>query len=610
MDKPTKIQLALNAAIIAAIFSVLISVVMLVNYWQLAYNDPIESVALKALVERLNDDPNNTELLHEIRMFDLMARKAYFTSKWQIGTGAILLLLGAVVLIISLRYYFSATSRIGEPEPNGVSTQSARVISSKWILGFGLLFIGFALFASFLSVDQLNKYQPGRSIIAGEPASQPDETIEVVDLTATESIDSLPISSEAKTATETSQEPSPNDSTSTLQEPVSTVKSPTLAEIKKQSNSFRGPLGNGVSFSKNSPTSWDVIAGTNVKWKVKTPKKGFSSPVIWGNKLFVTGADNAERWLYCYDRNNGKLLWQHQASNIAGSPATAPKTTDDTGLAAPSVTTDGNHVVAIFGTGDIVACDYSGNRVWAKNIGVPANHYGHSSSLIYWKGKVIVQYDTSRGSKLFALDIATGDQVWETTRTSRISWASPILAEIGGKMQVIAAAEPTVAGYDAETGKELWKNDCLSGEVGPSPAFGNGLVFATNEYATLAAINPENGSKVWETNEYLPEVSSPVVSDGLLFIATTYGVFACYDVHTGNKYWEKELGEGFYGSPVVADGKLYAAAMNGVIHILKVSREAELIASIPMNERVMTTPSFSDGCIYIRGVENLFCIGK
>ena len=505
MDKPTKIRLAINAAIIAGIFSALISILMLFNYFQLSTNDPIESETLKALVERLKSDPNNEQLLSEIRAFDLMARKAYFTSKWQIETGAVLLLLGAIVIVVSLRYYFSATSKIEEPSEVKLSQNMARLLSSKWILGLGALVFVLALGSSFLSVNQLNNYDP-LSVAVQDSTVTTLEAIEVVDLST---------SSNTPTADTAATSVPANAPADSVAAPVAVVaQMPSLSDIKKQSNGFRGPLGNGVWTSKNIPSSWDVAAGTNVKWKVKVPKKGYNSPVIWGDKLFVSGADATERWLYCYDRNTGKLIWQHQANNIPGSPATPPKTTDDTGLAAPSVTTDGNIVVAIFGTGDILACNFTGNRVWAKNLGIPANHYGHSSSLIYWKGKVIVQFDTNKERKLMALDINTGNSVWETPRTSHISWASPILAEIGGKMQVITSSEPTVAGYDVETGKELWKNDCMMGEVGPSPAFGSGLVFAANEYATLAAIDPSNGSKVWENNEYLPEVASPVVSEG------------------------------------------------------------------------------------------------
>ena len=599
MDKPTKIRLATNAAIIAGIFSALISILMLFNYFQLSTNDPIESETLKALVERLKSDPNNEQLLGEIRAFDLMARKAYFTSKWQIETGAVLLLLGAIVIVVSLRYYFSATSKIEEPSEVKTSQNVARMLSSKWILGLGALVFVLALASSFLSVNQLDNYDPATAAATDTVAKQ-QETIEVVDL----STQSNTSTTDTTIGTESAQVSA--DSVAT---PV-VAKAPSSSEIKKQSNSFRGPLGNGVWTSKNIPSSWDIAAGTNLKWKVKVPKKGYNSPVIWGDKLFVSGADATERWLYCYDRNNGKLLWQHQANNITGSPATPPKTTDDTGLAAPTVTTDGNYVVAIFGTGDILACDFTGNRVWAKNLGIPANHYGHSSSLIYWKGKVIVQFDTNKERKLMALDINTGNSVWETPRTSHISWASPILAEIGGKMQVITSSEPTVAGYDVETGKELWKNDCMMGEVGPSPAFGAGLVFAGNEYATLAAIDPSNGSKVWENNEYLPEVASPVVADGMLFVATSYGMLVCYDAKSGTKNWEHDFGEGFYSSPVVANGKLFASDMKGVVHVLKLSAQFEKISDNPTGEKVMSTLAFSDGCVYIRSIENLYCIGK
>lgn len=304
------------------------------------------------------------------------------------------------------------------------------------------------------------------------------------------------------------------------------------------------------------------------------------------------------------------MLWQQQAINIPGSPSTAPKTTDDTGLAAPSVVTDGNHVVAIFGTGDIIAFDMEGKRLWAKDIGVPDNHYGHSSSLISWKEKVFVQFDTNKGGRLLTLNIQTGDVIWDVSRTNKISWSSPILAEVDGTMQIITSSTPSVAGHDAQTGKELWRIDCLSGEVGPSPGFGNGLVFATNEYATLAAIDPSKGTIVWQDNYYLPEVSSPVVADGMVFIATTYGVFAAFDAHTGNMYWEAEFKEGFYSSPIVVDAKIYAADISGNMHILKVDREYKLIGSNAMGGKVTTTPAFTDGRMYLRANDYLYCIGK
>lgn len=593
-----------NIIVITAIFAVVVSILMLFNYLQLATSDPIESSTLTALNQHLANDPNNDQLKEEIRAFDLMARKAYFTSHWQIEIGGLLLIIGALILVIALRYYFKITSKIEEPDDNSIISQRNRILSSRWLLGTGGTLIILAIMASFLSVDQLNRYDVSTAALANN--STEEEPIEMVDLR-----DAAPIEDSLKPAeTQVEENKDIIETENPVAKEVESTAFTSITEMKQHAPGFRGPLGQGSFSAKNTPQAWDVASGTNVLWKVKVPVAGFSSPVIWKDKLFVTGANAQQRWVYCYDKNTGKLLWSQQADNIPGSPATPPKTTDDTGLAAPSVTTNGIQVVAIFGTGDIIAFDMNGKRIWAKNLGVPDNHYGHSSSLVSWKDKVFIQYDGNKGGRLLAINIATGEIVWDTKRSSHISWASPILAEIGGKMQVITSTEPSVAGYDAETGKELWKVDCMMGEVGPSPAFGNGLVVVGNEYATLAAIDPAKGSIVWEESDYLPEVASPLVADGLVIVGTTYGVLACYDIHSGNKYWESEYSEGFYSSPVVADGKIYATDMKGVIHILKLDRELKQIADLPMGEKVMTTPSFTDDRIYIRGRENLYCIGK
>lgn len=600
----------LNIIFITAIFAVVVSILMLFNYLQLATNDPIESSTLTALTQHLANEPNNAQLKEEIRAFDLMARKAYFTSHWQIETGGLLLLIAAVILVISLRYYFKLTSKIEQPDENTIASQRNRILSSRWLLGIGGTLIVLAILASFLSADQLKKYDITTVGLANNSTNE--EPIEMVDLRqVATAVDSI----EGKDTTAVELQPAQENENTVIEE-IPAVKKvdkssfPSIAELKQQVPGFRGPLGQGIFSAKNTPISWDVASGTNVIWKVKIPVAGFSSPVIWKDKLFLTGANAQQRWIYCYDKNNGKLIWSQQADNIPGSPATPPKTTDDTGLAAPSVTTNGMQVVAIFGTGDIIAFDMNGKRLWAKNLGVPDNHYGHSSSLISWKEKIFVQYDGNKGGRLLALNIETGETIWETKRNSHISWASPVLADVGGKMQVITSTEPSVAGYDTETGKELWKVDCMMGEVGPSPAFGNGLVVAGNEYATLAAIDPAKGSIVWEESEYLPEVASPIVADGLVIVGTTYGVLACYDIHSGNKYWETEFEEGFYSSPIVADGKIYATDIKGVVHIVKLDRELSKIADLAMGEAIMTTPAFNDGRMYIRGKENLYSIGK
>jgi outer membrane protein assembly factor BamB len=197
----------------------------------------------------------------------------------------------------------------------------------------------------------------------------------------------------------------------------------------------------------------------------------------------------------------------------------------------------------------------NGIRVWAKNLGVPDNHYGHSSSLIVWDNKLFIQYDTNRGGKLIALNTATGAEVWQTTRSSKISWASPVLAQVDGKYQVILTADPIVAGYDVQTGNELWQVKCMMGEVGPSVGFADGIVVAANEYAKMVAIDVKTHQILWEGDEYLPEASSPLAHNGLLIIATSYGVMACYDLKSGEMYWEHDVGKNFIHRPCLRKEK-------------------------------------------------------
>jgi len=381
--------------------------------------------------------------------------------------------------------------------------------------------------------------------------------------------------------------------------------------LKKQHNSFRGAFGQGISYMKNIPIDWDGASGKNILWKVPVSRPGGNSPVIWEDKLFISGNEGITGYVMCFNKNTGNLIWEKDASDVPGSPTTEPKTGDDTGLSAPTMTVDSSGVYAIFGTGVLIGFDLNGTRLWARALGVPDNHYGHSSSLLVWDNKVIVQFDSNRGGRLIAVNTLTGESVWDVRRTSKISWASPILIRIDGNYQIVTSSVPLVAAHDPGTGIQLWSVNCMVGEIASSPAFCDGLVFAANEYSKLVAIQPGTVPKViWENNEYLPEVSSPVARNGLVYIATTYGVLVCYDAKTGEKYWEYEAEEGFYSSPVIADGKVYLIDLSGVTHIFKEGKEKEIIAEPGVQEKVFATPAFADSKIYIKGEKYLYCIGN
>lgn len=612
MTNTDKIKLTQNIAIIAGIFSVVVALLLLLNYWQISKTDPIESKALEVLVQRLKEEPNNDGLKTEIRNYDLLARKAYFNSQWQIQTGALMLLFGAIVLAFALRVYYSAKSKIDAPDKVLENEIAGRILAQKGIIIVGVVVFVLAFAASFATVNYLDKFdvQFGLAENTSQSADEGIEIIEVgkVQTDSTQAAQSI-LSTDSLINPTTGAEETPSTITETSQAQPTAVAL-TLDLIRKNHNSFRGPLGQGVVYHKNIPTKWDGAAGTNILWKSPIPKHGYSSSAIWGDKIFVTGSDKDSREVYCYNRMDGKLLWTGKADNIQGSPATPPKVTEDTGLSASTLTTDGQRVFAIFGTGDVIAFDMNGTRVWAKNLGVPDNHYGHSSSLIVWDNKLFIQYDTNRGGRLIALNTATGAEVWQTTRSSKISWASPVLAQVDGKYQVILTADPIVAGYDVQTGNELWQVKCMMGEVGPSVGFSDGIVVAANEYAKMVAIDVKTHQILWEGDEYLPEASSPLAYNGLLIIATSYGVMACYDLKSGEMYWEHDVGKTLYSSPMYADGKIFMMDNDGVMRIYDFGKEMKLISENKLGEKAGTTPAFADGKIYIRGDKNLYCIGK
>jgi len=588
MNKRTdKEKLVRLIALIAGIFTALTGLLLLLNYVQIHSGDPLNSAVLKSLVDRLSLEPDNQTLTQEVRLMDLLARKAYFTSLWQIKTGAYLMIFGAVVFVLALRVLHTLQFNIEEPTKAMLSEKKARQKTERWIGVAGLTLLVLAGLSAVFSVNYLKSFDAKKVPVSGNLEAS---TIEKIDITSS---DSTVVQKDSSATADSSNVIPLNEST-----------------VKQQHNSFRGAWGNGISAATGVPTSWNGSAGKNILWKTPIAVGGNSSPIVWGEKIFLTGASNNKRVVYCFDRNSGKKLWEKDVKQIPGSPAIAPKTSDDTGLAAPTMTADGNRVYAIFGNGDIIAFDQDGNKVWSRNLGVPANHYGHSSSLLTWGGKVFVQYDTTSGSKVMALNAETGKAVWTTARSNEISWSSPILANVNGTIQLILQANPNLAGYNINTGKQLWTVDCMTGEVGPSPVYGGGLVYAANEYAKMVAVNPSSGQIVWENTDKLPEVSSPVYYKGFVYVATTYAVLACVDAKTGVQQWEYEAKAGFYSSPMIASGKLYLFDTSGNAYVFAPGAALKLLSSPTLGEKVFATPVFSEGRIYIRGIKNLYCIGK
>ena len=243
---------------------------------------------------------------------------------------------------------------------------------------------------------------------------------------------------------------------------------------------FRGPGGGGVSPLTNVPAAWDPQTGAGIAWKVPSPTSGFGSPIVWGDRVFLSGGDARKREVVCLDSKTGQVVWRQPVTNVPGAPAQPADVPDSTGYAAATMATDGRRVYVFFANGDCAAFTLEGKPAWSKSFGPLKNPYGHATSLTTWRDRLIVQLDQGDSddnkSKLYALDGRTGQIVWQRPRKAGASWATPIVFEAAGKAQMITLAVPFIIAYSAADGAELWRVEGLNGEITPSPVFAGGLL--------------------------------------------------------------------------------------------------------------------------------------
>jgi outer membrane protein assembly factor BamB len=380
--------------------------------------------------------------------------------------------------------------------------------------------------------------------------------------------------------------------------------SPSNDAILKNWPNLRGPFGQGIAYQVTPPTSFDAATGKNVLWKTPIPRPGASSPVVWEGRVFLTGADEKLREIYCFDAVTGKLLWRQTAQQ----PPALPKVSEDIVHAASTGATDGKRFFAMFSTGDLVAVDLQGAIAWTRRFHTPKSNYGYASSLIVYK-HLFVQIDDSNGANLYALDPATGKTVWQKQRKVRESWASPIIAISGERALVLLAENPTAAAYDVHTGATLLSTKCLAGDVTPSPAYACGTLIVANDSAKLSAISLASGTVAWSSEDDLPNVASPLATDHFVVTADAAGVVNCYDIGTGRKLWTHESDESFYPSPILAAGHIYALDNAGTMHVFQAAKTCIAVAKSKLGEESMATPAFAGSSIFLRGKTSLYCIG-
>jgi len=563
----------IGIAIVGGVFSLIVCILLLWNHMQLRISDPLNSEELSNLKTALLRDPVNDSIKEQIRLLDLQLRKDYFQRREFSRIGIYLLIGGITVFLVGIKSGISLRGKMPMPQPQS-DEESRNASLARWSVGiFGLVIVFIALSLTVFTPETQYRVSGIESQTAG------------------------------------------------VQQPEPAAPSyPSPEEIGKNWARFRGPGGLGISAYTNVPAAWDGKTGEGILWKTPIPLPGENSPIVWRDRVFLTGADEENRAVYCFDANSGEMLWNKAVENVPFSDPEPPEVSEDTGFAAPTAVTDGQRVYSIFANGDIICFDFNGNQIWARNLGPFDSMYGYASSLAMYRDLVLVLLDQGGAddgiSELVAMEAATGKTVWDTDRPVPNSWATPIVINTGERDEIITCGSPWVIAYDPVTGEELWRVECLGGDIAPSPVYGDGLVFVTNTYELLAAIRPGGQGNVTETNivwtaeDGLPDICSPLTDGKLVFLLETYGLLTCYDAKTGEKVWEEDTEETLMASPSLVGDKIYLMTEDGIMIIVEAGREFKEIARYELGESSTACPAFMDGRIYIRGKENLYCIAS
>ena len=425
---------------------------------------------------------------------------------------------------------------------------------------------------------------------------------------------------------------------------------------KDQWSSFRGTQATGVAEKQGLPEKWDGLKGVNIKWKTKIPGLAHSSPIIWGNRVFVTtaissrggdrfrpglygdgtaaGDRSSHQWrVYAIDKKSGKILWEQTA--YEGEPR--EKRHMKASYANSTPATDGRYVIAFFGSQGLYAFDVKGRLAWKKDLGVlnagaydaPDYEWGTASSPIIYKDLVIVQCDTQTGSFLLAADIKTGKTVWKTDREELPSWGTPNIYPGKNRVELVTNASNFIRGYDPNTGKELWRLGGSSKITAPTPIFSGDLIVVASgrrpeapifviragAKGDITLLDGQSASKdiAWSKKARGSYMPTPLIYDNYLYVLANQGLLDCYDLKTGAEIYRERIPHhksGFSASPVAADGKIYLPSEDGDMFVVKAGPKFEILATNPMGELLMATPAISAGKMFVRSQHHLFAISQ
>ena len=380
---------------------------------------------------------------------------------------------------------------------------------------------------------------------------------------------------------------------------------------------WRGPSAQGYVVGSGYPDTWSDTE--NVLWKVALPGAGNSSPIVWGERIFLTTArDGGERLsILCFRRSDGTLLWETPIPHegVEGGHR-------KNGHASATPLTDGTRVYASLGTHGLVAVDFEGKILWQHPVGSLDNYHGTAGSPVLYKDTVILYQDHKGRSFVAAFDTETGKTRWWTDRRARIGWGTPIVIRAGDRDELIVSSEDEVNAYNPRNGMSLWTASGNTFEVIPTPTVGHGLVFCSSGRAgPTLAIRPGGKGDVTDTHvvwqaikgsSFVP--STIIVGEQLYMVNDMSSVVTSYEAKTGKLVFQGRLGkprrEGFSASPVAVDGKVFFTNDDGETFVLKAGPELEILHVNRLNARTLASPALVDGRWYFRTDRELICIGS
>jgi outer membrane protein assembly factor BamB len=395
---------------------------------------------------------------------------------------------------------------------------------------------------------------------------------------------------------------------------------------------WRGADGSGATSEKNLPTQWSDTE--NVRWKIKLPERGNSTPIVWGKKIFITQAVGNRRTVICFDRVDGKQLWQ---SGPAYEEKELSHRSNAYGSSSPA--TDGEKVVAWFGSAGIYCYDFNGKELWHRDLGKQQHIWGYGASPVLYKNLCILNFGAGTRSFLIALDKTTGEKLWQhdipeskpAERTDGFagqtnghtgSWSTPIIIQANGKDELVLSLAEWLKAFDPKTGKELWRCGGLNPLLYTSPIYGEGVVVAMGGFSgTTIAVKPGGKGNVtethrlWQTVRTRDRIGSGVIYDGHIYIANTPGVAECIELKTGKKIWEERLpSKGakseVWSSAVLSGDNIYVLNQSGDCVIFKASPKFEVVGVNSIGSELTNgSLAVSDGEFFIRTHEHLWCIG-